>query len=135
MKTQLGEEGTEQFTVESRLDGKTIKVQPIHDPFIHSTVGFKGSRWDHFKAIFRPPVVKVEVIVRASEAAQRAIMTLDPVQLTRETEEILEGRRQFHESGCAGMCNSLQGETPQQIGTQGAVNIFGQMMGGVDHNG
>jgi|SRR5882724_2718817 len=93
MKAMLGERGTEQFTVESRVDGETIKVQPIHDPFIQSTVGVKASRWDHFKAIFRPPTIRIEVIVRGSQGAERAIMTLDPEQLKRDSEKILEQRR------------------------------------------
>lgn len=93
MKAMLGEDGTEQFTVETRVDGKTIRVQPIHDPFISSHTFTSLSRWDHFKALFRKQWTKTEVIVRASEGAQRAIMTLDPEQLQRDTEDILEQRR------------------------------------------
>lgn len=93
MKVMLGEEGTEQFTVEVLVDGHSIRVQRVHDPFIHSTIGVQASRWDHFKAIFRPPIVKIQVVVRGSEGAQRAIMTMDPGQLGRDTEEILEQRR------------------------------------------
>lgn len=34
MKMMLGEQGTEQFVVTSRQDGKLICEQKIHDPFI-----------------------------------------------------------------------------------------------------
>lgn len=90
----LGEQGTEQFTVTSRQDGKLIREQKIHDPFIHCTTVIQISRWDLFKAMFRRQYeTRVEVSVWGSEAAQRAIMTLDPEALARETEEILEQRR------------------------------------------
>jgi hypothetical protein len=98
MKAQIGDEGTEQFTVTTRVDGRTIKEQPIHDPFIHNTTVVILSRWDHFLAIFKRREIRVEVNVWGSEAAQRAIMTLDPVQLSKETEEILEQRRIARES-------------------------------------
>jgi hypothetical protein len=93
MKTMLGEEGTEQFSVEILVDGKTIKVQPIHDPFIHSTVVVGISRWDHFLAIFKRRQIRVQVFVSSSEGAQRAVMTLDPEKLARDTEEILHERK------------------------------------------
>lgn len=98
MKAHLGEEGTEQFSVETLVDGRTIKVQPIHDPFIHSTTVVSISRWDHFWAIFRRREIRVQVFVSSSEGAQRAIMTLDPEQLARDTEEILHERKISRES-------------------------------------
>ena len=98
MKAHRGEEGTEQFSVETLVDGKTIKVQPIHDPFIHSTTVVSISRWDHFLAIFRRREIRVQVFVSSSEGAQRAIMTLDPEQLARDTEEILHERKIARES-------------------------------------
>ena len=103
----VGEEGTEQFTVETRVDGKTIKKQPIHDPFIYCMTITFLTRFDHFLAIFRRREIRVEVIVRGSEGAQRAIMTLDPGQLARDTEEILEQRRISRESSpIMGFCTS-----------------------------
>ena len=98
----LGEEGTEQFTIETRLDGKMISVKPIHDPFISTTVGFKLDFKSRFKQLFFPEAIKVEVHIRGSEGAQRAIMTLDPHQLARDTEEILEQRRYSREHGETG---------------------------------
>ncbi len=35
----LGEAGTEQFTITTYQDGKQIRLQKIHDPFIRCTVG------------------------------------------------------------------------------------------------
>lgn len=102
----LGKEGTEQFSVETVVDGRTIKVQPIHDPFIHNTTVVQISRWDHFKAIFRRREFRIEVTVRGSEGAQRAIMTLNPERLSRDTEEILHQRKISREtSPTVGWCS------------------------------
>ena len=90
----LGENGTEQFTISTRVDGKLIKEQPIHDPFLHNKTVVGISRWDLFKALFRRQFeVKVEISVHGSEGIQRAIMMLDPAQLEAETKAILEERR------------------------------------------
>lgn len=96
-KTNIGEQGTEQFTVTTRVDGKLISAQPIHDPFIHCVVIHQMSRWDHFKAIFRPPLLEVLVAVDGTEGVIRAIMTLDPVALQQETDEILAERKKSRE--------------------------------------
>jgi hypothetical protein len=93
MHNMLGEEGTEQFIVEVHVDGRLIKTQPVHDPFIHNTTIVGISRWDHFLAIFKPRAIKVQVSVQGTEGAQRAVMTMDPYALQRETSEILEERR------------------------------------------
>jgi hypothetical protein len=98
MKAHLGEEGTEQFSVETLVDGKTIRVQPIHDPFIRSTTKVSMSRWGHFLAIFKPRKMCVQVCVNASLGAQRAVMTLDPEQLASDTEEILHDIKIARES-------------------------------------
>lgn len=97
-KAQIGDAGTEQFAVAVVVDGKTIKTQPIHDPFICNTTVVGISRWDHFRGIFKPREIRVEVIVRGSQGAERAIMTLDPLQLAKDTEEILYERQQSRES-------------------------------------
>lgn len=90
----LGEMGTEQFAVKTRVDGKLIKEQPIHDPFIHNTVKVCVSRWDLFKALFRKQYeVNVQVSVSGSEGVIRAIMTLDPAEIAHETAIMLEDRR------------------------------------------
>jgi hypothetical protein len=115
MNCHLGEEGTEQFTIETRVDGKTIRVQPIHDPFIFSKSVTTTSRWGHFISIFKNRPVTIEIIVRASEGAQRAIMTLDPVKLQQETDAILEERREIRERNSRGdysqdICSTLDDE-------------------------
>jgi hypothetical protein len=83
----LGEQGTEQFTVETKLDGKVIGKQQIHDPFIHNKTVFTLDRWSAFKQFLRPTPIKVEVTVRGSHAAQRRIMTMDPEEMQRENAE------------------------------------------------
>lgn len=91
----LGEEGTEQFTVVVETDGKAVATQSIHDPFIHTEVVTVLSRWACFLGLFmqRRRTTVTRVAVHGSKGAERAIMTLDPVQLSRDTKEILEGRR------------------------------------------
>lgn len=97
MNAHIGEEGTEQFTLETRVDGRTVNVHPLHDPFLTSTTTVWLSRWDHFKAIFKKRIFTVQVKVRGTEGVQRAIMTLDPFKLQQETEAILEERRESRE--------------------------------------
>lgn len=95
----LGENGTEQFTITTSVDGKVIKEQPIHDPFLWNRTVVGLSRWDLFKALFkRQFTTTVEINVRGTEGVQRAIMMLDPKQLQLETEKILEERRISRES-------------------------------------
>lgn len=100
----IGENGTEQFTVTTYLDGEIIRVQPIHDPFIRSTTVTVIGRWDAFKAIFRRKAFKIGVHVDGSEGVQRAIMTMDPEKLQGETEKILDQRRRSREeNGVVGL--------------------------------
>ena len=95
----LGETGTEQFTITTRVDGKLVKEQPIHDPFLHNKTVVSISRWDLFKALFRRQFeVKVEISVRGTEGVQRAVMMLDPAKLEAETKLMLEERRLSRES-------------------------------------
>ena len=95
----LGEPGTEQFTIEVRQDGKLIRSQAIHDPFLFNKTTIAISRWDLFKAMFkRQFITTVEVSVCGSEGVQRAIMMLDPQALAKETEIILAERRRSRES-------------------------------------
>jgi hypothetical protein len=100
----LGDEGTEQFTVETILDGESIGVQKIHDPFIFNETVIMLSRWDCFLSIFRRRRICVEVHIQGSLGAQRAIMTLDPERMARDTEEILEQRRLSRENSVGGFC-------------------------------
>ena len=88
----LGEEGTEQFTVESRVNGVTINTQKIHDPFIWNTCAMTLGRWQAFLGIFKELTIRTETIIHGSEGARRAIMTLDPAKLQADTEEILKAR-------------------------------------------
>ena len=89
MKANIGEEGTEQFTVSTRVNGEKVAEQKIHDPFIHSTVKHTLSRWEHFKQVFAPKVITVQIAVDGSHGAMRAIMTLDPIRLQQDSEEWL----------------------------------------------
>lgn len=101
MKTNIGEQGTEQFTVYTAIDGEKIGEQKIHDPFIHTTIKHTPGRWEHFKQIFAPKTIKIQVSVDGSHGAMRAIMTLDPILLQQDTEEILRERAVSRERNSA----------------------------------
>jgi len=90
----LGEPNTEQFTVETYINGNKIGEQCIDDPFVRTTVVI-GWR-DILRALFRG--LKVQVCVNGSPGAERAVMTLDPYRLEHDTNEILEERRRARES-------------------------------------
>jgi hypothetical protein len=69
----LGEAGTEQFTVTTRLNGEVIHTKHIHDPFIHTTVTTKW--WWKF---WQP--ITVEVNVSATHSMMSKVMSLDPAE-------------------------------------------------------
>jgi hypothetical protein len=96
MKGTLGEEGTEQFTVTSYIDDdggglRLIREQKVHDPFIHSTIISVLTRWFCIRGLFQKKhrTVKTQVCVRGSHGASARIMTMDPEELQRETDEWL----------------------------------------------
>lgn len=101
MKTNIGEEGTEQFTVSTRVNGDLLAEQKIHDPFIHTTVKHTLSRWGHFKQVFKPKAITINIAVDGSHGAVRAIMNLDPVQLQQDSEEFLRERAASRERNTA----------------------------------
>lgn len=84
MKAMLGEEGTEQFTVTTKLNGRVIGEQKIHDPFIHSTLVIG---WLDMVRCLLTAKCRVEVSVRGTQSVQARIMTLDPEDLQREEAE------------------------------------------------
>jgi hypothetical protein len=105
----LGENGTEQFTIETRQDGKLIGSQAIHDPFLYNKTTISISRWDLFKAMFRKQfITTIEISVSGTEGVQRAIMTLDPGQLEKETKNMLEERRQNRDRNNYGEVNATK---------------------------
>jgi hypothetical protein len=65
-------EGTEQFTVTTKLSGKIVGVKAIHDPFIHTKV-VTTWWWKFWK-----PIV-VEVSVGATPDMMRKVMRLEPL--------------------------------------------------------
>jgi len=102
----LGEEGTEQFTVTTTRDGKLIREQKIHDPLITSTTVIRISRWDLFKALFKRQFeTRIQVHVWATEGAQRAIMTMNPLELAKETDQIYADRKASREAHSRGESN------------------------------
>ena len=102
MEYHLGEEGTEQFEVVTRVDGREVGRQKIHDPFIRSKAVVGISRWDHFLAIFKSRTITVETRVDGSEGAILAIMTLNPNELAAETAHIIAERTPSREAWARG---------------------------------
>lgn len=86
----LGEPNTEQFTVTTFLNDRQVSQQKIHDPFGRTTliIGWL----DLLKSLFQGRA-KVQFGLHGSEGAQRAIMTLNPYELEKSTNEILDERR------------------------------------------
>lgn len=108
----LGEEGTEQFTVTTELNGLPISTQKIHDPFIRTTVTIGW--WELLRALLTGLLfwgkLKVNVRVSGSHAAQRRIMTMNPVEMQMENEQ--------WEQDCAARSKAgsfLPGDTAQGI--------------------
>lgn len=86
----LGESGTEQFTVEVRVNGQIISTQKIHDPFVHTCVTTRLSRLECLKGLFFGKYeIRHTVRIEGSAGALRALMSLDAAELARDTEEIL----------------------------------------------
>jgi hypothetical protein len=112
MKTNIGEAGTEQFVLTTRVDGKLVSTQPLHDPFMRTTIKTGLSRWDHFKNVFRPKPIVTEVMLDGSEGVVRAIMTMDPHILQVDTEMILEERRIIRAANDAAGVMGYYAETP-----------------------
>lgn len=61
-------------------DGKQIDGRDIDDPFLNCTIGFNLTRWDAFKAIFRPLVKRYNVIVGGTGAAHRVVFNSEYVK-------------------------------------------------------
>ncbi len=70
------------FRVEE--DGKTISGREIDDPFVHTHIEFHLSRWDAFKAVFKPLVKRYGVIVSGEDAAYRVVFEGDYTPPVRE---------------------------------------------------
>lgn len=91
-------DGKEQFSITTRVDGKVIREQKIHDPFLWNRTTIAISRWDLFKALFRKQfITTVEVKVDGTEGVIRAVMMLDPKTIEADTEAILADRKKSRE--------------------------------------
>lgn len=80
----LGEPGTEQFTIRTDVDGKTVDSQHLHDPLVFHTVILLRSRWRRFLDVFRTNPIRVQVCVSTHPWISAAILMLDPVALETE---------------------------------------------------
>ena len=79
----LGEEGTEQFTVQTYIGDRLLKSQPVHDPFIRTMVSLG---WvDLLKGLLIGRL-KIRVVLDGSHAARTRIMTMNPREMQRENE-------------------------------------------------
>lgn len=108
----LGKLSTEQFRIVTKIDGKIIGDQLIHDPFIHNSTVIGLSRWDLLHAFFKRRFeIRVQVNLHGSAGAERAIMRLNPVDLRKDTDEILAQRQSRREEYQA-MGLVTEGATP-----------------------
>jgi hypothetical protein len=94
----LGENGTEQFTISTRVNGELIKAQPIHDPFHRTSVHLRGIK-HAWTALTKG--IRVEVAVDGSHGAVQAVMTLDPRKLEEATQIFLEQQAQRRQANDA----------------------------------
>jgi len=90
MQYMLGEPGTEQFTVTTKLEGRIIGEQKIHDPFVNTRIVICWR--DLLKALLRFTSLEVSVHVHGSRGGVSSVMMLDPFELQRQTEELETGR-------------------------------------------
>lgn len=106
MKTSIGEAGTEQFHITTRVDGVVIGEQEIHDPFVHTTVKLRGLR-HAWNALVRG--IKVNIHLSGTHGAEAAVMSLDPHDLQERTEKFLldraEQRAHSTTAGCYAAAN------------------------------
>ena len=90
--------GEQQFTVETYVNEKRIGHVEVADPFAHTTVRLRG--WGHaWRALFGG--IKVVVRVSGTHGAMRAVMSLDPEQMRRDSEEFLREMAARRESNAA----------------------------------
>jgi hypothetical protein len=84
--SSIGEEGTEQFTVTTRVNQKLIREQAIHDPFVRTTVVLKGigHAWRALRG-----GIKVQMSIDGTHGAVRAVMALDPEKCDADNEAFL----------------------------------------------
>lgn len=110
MGLSSGDHGDEQFTVETVVDGKQIRLQEVHDPFAHVTVKLKG--WRHaWNALVRGLTINVNI--GGTSGAMRAVLTLDPKRLQQDTEEFLRDMAQRREDNAAQGIVGYCSEGPQ----------------------
>lgn len=80
----LGEEGTEQFTINYEVGGRQLSSQKLHDPFVTATVVLCWM--DLLRGMLRGHL-RVRVTVTGTQAVQRRIMTMNPYKLQAEQAE------------------------------------------------
>ena len=79
-------DGNPQFEVTTRVNGKQIGQQWVHDPFARTTVKLRGFRyaWD---ALTKG--LNIQVAIDGTHGAVSAIMMLDPQLIEEDTAEFL----------------------------------------------
>lgn len=65
------------LTVETRIDGKRISIEPINDPFLRNETVHEMSIWDRLKFLFHGRIV-VEILIRGDQEAIRHWFRTDP---------------------------------------------------------
>ena len=78
--------GNPQFEVTTRINGKEIDRQAIHDPFILTRVRLRGFAYA-WRALTKG--LEVQVAIDGTHGAVSAVMMLDPEHIERDTAEFL----------------------------------------------
>lgn len=95
--------GSPQFEVTTRVNGKQIGQQWIHDPFIRTTVKLRGLRYA-WNALTKG--LSIQIAVDGTHGAVSAIMMLDPEKIDQTTAEFLAYQAMRRETnGIVGFCN------------------------------
>lgn len=77
-KVDVGEPGTEQYTIKTFINDKLFREQKIHDPFINTRVITTGK--DLWKALFKG-ALRIVIDVSGTPLAHKAVFGMDPTEI------------------------------------------------------
>jgi len=71
------------LTIETLLDGKRIRSQAIHDPFLHNKTTVEMSLWDRIKFLFHGSIM-FEIKIRGDDDAHRQWFRTDKLPRNKD---------------------------------------------------
>lgn len=110
-------DGEEQFSLMIHINNKLLVKHGMTDPFIHSTLWIAGWRdaWRCFLAgLGIGKGIVVNLTVNGSQAAEKAVMMLDPKAMDETNRQLDEerARRKRTQTDLVGFCRDLSNERP-----------------------